>query len=169
MSHSVNHLLDWLRDAHAMKQQAEQIQRGELQRIQHYPELKQKLEQHLEETLLQQKLLENAIHRLGGTPSVLKDLGGRLLAFGQILSGTVFSDEVVKSVMSLYVFANLEIASYRILVAAAEALGDEETRATCERLLNQEIDMAGWLLEYLPQVTHTFLARSDMQNVSAKR
>lgn len=169
MKESQNHLLDWLRDAHAMELQAEQVMRGELRRIQSYPEFKLRVERHLEDTVAQQKLLESCINRLGGAPSRVKDLGAQLLAVGQTLSGTIFKDEVVKAAMSMYVFENLEIASYRILIASAEALGDEETRASCQRILNQEIEMSSWLLEYLPQLTQTFLARSDMKNVSAKR
>ena len=33
-------LLDWLRDAHAMEQQAESMLKGQAERLEHYPELK---------------------------------------------------------------------------------------------------------------------------------
>jgi len=51
MTESAEHLLDWLRDAHAMEQQAEQMLRAQSGRLEHYPELKTRIDQHLEETL----------------------------------------------------------------------------------------------------------------------
>jgi ferritin-like metal-binding protein YciE len=41
------HLLDWLRDAHAMEQQAEKMLRAQSERLEHYPKLKTRIDQHL--------------------------------------------------------------------------------------------------------------------------
>jgi ferritin-like metal-binding protein YciE len=57
MADANEHLLDWLRDAHAMEQQAEQMLKAQAGRLEHYPELKARTEQHLQETLGQQKLV----------------------------------------------------------------------------------------------------------------
>mgnify|MGYP002716823196 CR=1 FL=1 len=37
------HLLDWLRDAHAMEQQAEKMLKAQAERLEHYPELKARI------------------------------------------------------------------------------------------------------------------------------
>lgn len=50
MSNPQEHLLDWLRDAHAMEQQAEQMLKAQASRIENYPKMKARVEQHLEET-----------------------------------------------------------------------------------------------------------------------
>ena len=47
-------LLDWLRDAHAMEQQAESMLKGQAERLEHYPELKGRIVRHIEETQGQQ-------------------------------------------------------------------------------------------------------------------
>lgn len=57
---------------------------------------------------------------------------------------------------------------YRILIAAAEAVGDAQTRSVCEIILQQEIEMANWLYEHIPTVTSEFLRR-DAMDVDAKR
>ena len=44
------HLLAWLRDAHAMEEQAETLLSSQISRLKHYPDLRGKLEEHLEET-----------------------------------------------------------------------------------------------------------------------
>jgi ferritin-like metal-binding protein YciE len=162
-------LLDWLRDAHAMEQQAESMLKAQSERLEHYPELKAGIDVHLQETLGQQKLLEECLKRLGGSSSTLKDLTGKAMAFGQAVGGSLMSDEVIKGAMSGYVFENLEIASYTVLIAAAEAAGDTQTAAACEQILAQEEAMAAWLKERLPEITQAFLARSAMQGQEAKR
>ncbi|MEE1892776.1 DUF892 family protein [Pseudomonas otitidis] len=169
MEKTQTHLLDWLRDAHAMEQQAEQMLKAQSSRLEHYPDLKARIDQHLEETLGQQKLLEEALARLGSSPSTLKDIGGKLMAFGQAVGGMTATDEVIKGAMAGYVFENMEIASYTVLIAAAQAAGDVETQRACERILPQEVAMADWLREHLPRLTEAFLARSEAPETPAKR
>jgi ferritin-like metal-binding protein YciE len=169
MTDPKEHLLDWLRDAHSMEQQAEQMLRAQSGRLDHYPELKARIDQHLEETLGQQKLVAQCIERLGGTTSTIKDIAAKVMAFGQAAGGMAMSDEVVKGAISSYVFENLEIASYTSLISAAEAVGDLETKEACEKILPQEISMAQWLLEHLPDVTQRYLALSATPGVEAKK
>ncbi|QBI02325.1 ferritin-like domain-containing protein [Pseudoduganella albidiflava] len=169
MTTDVNeNLNDWLRDAHAMEQQAEKMLTAQAERLEHYPELKARIVQHIEETRGQQGLLDECMARRGVSNSVLKDLGGKLMAFGQAVGGMTVSDEVVKGAMAGYVFENLEIASYTALIAAAQQAGDTTTQAACERIIVQEKAMAAWLLEHLPQLTQAFLARSATPGLEAK-
>jgi ferritin-like metal-binding protein YciE len=162
-------LLDWLRDAHAMEQQAEKMLKAQSERLEHYPQLKARIDQHIEETLGQQQLVDQCLARLGGSSSTLKDMGGKLMAFGQAVGGSLMSDEVIKGAMAGYVFENMEIASYTALIAAAKEAGDTETQAACEQILPQEIAMAEWLLEHLPELTQAFLRRSADPDKEAKR
>lgn len=162
-------LLDWLRDAHAMEQQAENMLKAQSKRLEHYPELKARIDQHIEETHDQQKSIDECLTRLGGKSSSIKDLTGRLMAFGQAVGGSLMSDEVIKGAMAGYVFENVEIAAYRVLITAAKAAGDQETETACERILHQEIAMAQWLLEHLPKLTEAFLARSADPDLEAKK
>ena len=162
-------LLDWLLDAHAMEQQAEKMLKAQSERLEHYPQLKARIDQHIEETLGQQQLIDQCLARLGGSLSTLKDMGGKLMAFGQAVGGSLMSDEVIKGAMAGYVFENMEIASYTALIAAAKEAGDSETQAACEKILPQEIAMAEWLLEHLPELTQAFLRRSADPDKAAKR
>jgi len=163
------HLLDWLRDAHAMEQQAETMLKGQASRIEHYPILKARIEEHIQETIGQRELLEGCIKRLGGSPSVLKDVMGKMAAFGQAVGGMTASDEIVKGAMAGYVFEHFEIASYTALIAAAKTAGDPETARVCEEILAQEEAMADWLAAHLPEVTEEFLVRDATPGVEAKK
>jgi ferritin-like metal-binding protein YciE len=163
------HLLDWLRDAHAMEQQAEQMLKAQSARIDNYPQIKARIDQHIEETLGQQRLLEGCLERLGGLPSAVKDAMGKVTAFGQAFGGMFASDEIVKGAMAGYVFEHMEIASYTALIAAADHAGDSETRRVCEQILPQEEAMAKWLRDNLPEVTKAFLTRAATPGVEAKK
>ncbi|ALS94854.1 ferritin-like domain-containing protein [Xanthomonas oryzae] len=160
--------MDWLRDTHAMEQQAEQMLKAQAAHIAHYPQRKARIEQHLEETLGQQRLVESCIERLGGSPSVIKDAMGKLAAFGQAMGGMTTSDEIVKGAMASYVFETLEIATCTALLGAARMVGDIETQRVCEQILPQEQAMADWLLAHLPELTEEFLVRDATSGVTAK-
>lgn len=137
-------------------------------RLEHYPALRARIVEHIDETRWQRDQLESCLTRLGSGPSTVKDLGGKLMAFGQGLGGMLVSDEVVKGAMAGYVFENMEIASYTVLIAAAEAAGDLQTREVCRQIIAQEQAMALWLLEHLPSTTNSFLERSATPGVDAK-
>jgi ferritin-like metal-binding protein YciE len=162
-------LLDWLRDAHAMEQQAEKMLKAQSDRLEHYPDLKARIDQHIEETLGQQKLIDECLSRIGGSSSTIKDMTGKLMAFGQAIGGSMMSDEVVKGAMAGYVVENMEIATYTVLIAAAEAAGDAQTKAACEKILPQEQAMAKWLLDHLPEITKAFMIRSENPDLEAKK
>ncbi|EJN08365.1 hypothetical protein PMI40_01327 [Herbaspirillum sp. YR522] len=151
-----------------MEQQAESMLKAQAGRIEHYPDLKARIEQHLQETLGQKQILEDCIARLDSSPSVLKDLSGRIAAFGQAVGGMTQSDEVIKGAMAGYVFENLEIATYTTLIAAARQAGDTQTEQACKEIIEQEKAMSAWLLNQLPLLTQQFLLRDAAPHTQAK-
>lgn len=152
-------LLDWLRDAHAMEIQAEQVLSTTAGRIEHYPELRAQLERHLKETRRHVDLLRGCIERLGGSTSIIKDTAARLTGFAQAMSGVFVGDEIVKASLGSYVFEQMEIASYKIVIAAADVCGDSETKRVCRAILREEEAMAQWLDEHLPAISRKYLSR----------
>ncbi|UAW97510.1 ferritin-like domain-containing protein [Halopseudomonas nanhaiensis] len=165
----VKNLVDWLRDAHAMEQQAETMLKAQSERLEHYPELRARIEEHITETQGQRELIEQCLARYDASPSGIKDFGGKMMAFAQGVGGSIMTDEVVKGAAMGYVFENLEIASYTVLIAAAKEVGDTETQRACETIIEQEIAMAQWLKDHLPQVVSAFLTRDAAPDAVAKR
>jgi ferritin-like metal-binding protein YciE len=164
-----DHLLAWLRDAHAMEMQAETMLNAQISRLKHYPDLRRKLEEHLAETKRQAASVDDCISRLGGDTSAVKDTMAKMVAFGQGLSGLFVDDEVIKGSLASYTFEQMEIASYKILIAAAEAVGDSTTAAICTRILREEEAMAEWLSQQTPQLVRAFLQLDQIPGVAAKR
>lgn len=168
-SRASEHLMDWLKDAHAMEEQAETMLKGMASRIESYPDLHQRIEQHIEETKEQQRLIRGCIKRRGADTSLLKDLTGKATATFQGFSGMLVSDEVVKGSMFSFAFENLEIAAYSQLQEAASYVGDAETAEVCGRILLEERAMAQWLEHNSPALVRHFLARADNPEAQAKR
>lgn len=160
-------LAQWLRDAHAMEEQALTMLDAQASRLEHYPELKARIQQHITETQGQEKRIKACLDRHGGT-SITKDTAGKAMAMMQGLGGVFASDEVVKGAMASYAFEHFEISAYRALIGAAESAGDPETKRVCEEILEEEEAMAAWLAEHLPAVTQRYLERED-SGAEAKR
>ena len=56
MESAEENLMAWLRDAHAMETQAVQMLEGQAQRLESYPELRAKVQDHLQETRRQAEM-----------------------------------------------------------------------------------------------------------------
>lgn len=165
---SPKHLEDWLRDAHAMEKQAEKMLETQASRLEHYPQLKNRIEQHITETRGQVEKIEQCLALLGTDTSAVKDMGGKLAAFGQGMSGMMASDEVVKGSMASYAFEHFEISSYKALIQAAEKVGKPDIARICEEILREEEAMADWLSKNLDDTTRQFLERSEHDDLRAK-
>lgn len=141
------HYHDWLRDAHAMEKQAESMLESMASRIENYPDIKARIEQHISETKHQITMLEEVLDRNGISRSVLKDSMSKMAAMGQSIGGMFPSDEIVKGSISGYVFEQFEIACYTSLLAAAKKAGDTASIPTIEAILKEEMQMADWLIK----------------------
>jgi ferritin-like metal-binding protein YciE len=159
MAVSRENLTAWLRDAHAMENQAIEILEKQGNRLEHYPELRARVRTHLEESRRQAERVEDCLHQLGTDTSSLKTAAGKLIGTAQQLSGLFASDEVLKSGIADYAFEHYEIASYKMLIAAATEAGEHEVRRSLEENLREEEAMAEWLGQHLPEVTRQYLHR----------
>ena len=150
-------LNQWLRDAHAMELQAQQMMEGMARRIERYPELKARLDQHIDETRRQAESVKQCLDRRENGTSGMKNLAGRAMGLAQAISGAFAGDEIVKGSMAGYTFEHMEIAAYKILIATAEEAGDPETKRVCEGILHEEEAMAEWLENNLDGIALRFL------------
>ncbi|WP_274423180.1 ferritin-like domain-containing protein [Chelativorans sp. YIM 93263] len=162
-------LNQWLRDAHAMEQQAEQMLEAQARRIENYPELKERIERHITETRSQKEKLETRLAARNTSASGMKDIAGQFSAMMQGVGGALADDEVAKGILASYTFEHMEIGSYRMLVAAAEAAGDTETARVCEEICREEEAMASWLEDHMSEITRAYLMREEVSPEAAKR
>ena len=77
-----------LKNAHALENQALELMNRQVERIENYPDIKARLQQHIQETHDQIARLERVLESLGESRSVLKDnalsLTGNMAAITQL-------------------------------------------------------------------------------------
>jgi ferritin-like metal-binding protein YciE len=155
-SHSV--FITGLKNAHAMETQALSIMRPQLDRIENYPEVAQRLQQHIAETEGQLERLEQILDAHDEDKSGLKDMAmsmaGGMGAIGHAMAG----DEILKNAMANYAFEHYEIAAYRALITVAKAGGGSSALPMLQQNLDEEQAMAQWLDQNLDAVTMKYLS-----------
>lgn len=150
-----------LKNAHAMENQAVSIIKPQLKRIENYPQVARRLEQHLQETDNQMKRIEDILGSLDEDHSAMKDwmlsAGGRMAAIGHSMA----DDEILKNSIANFAFENYEIAAYNSLLIMAEMGGFQSAMAALRENLSEEESMARWLSENLREVTAEFVTRHE--------
>ena len=145
-------LIEGLRNAYALEGQALEITERQAERLEHYPALRARIQQHVDETRQQQALVEQCLNRLGTSPSTFKEMAMSLMGNLQAMAHAMAGDEVLKNTFGSYALEHFEIASYRALEAAAMAIEDHETARVCREIAAEEEEMARWLEQRLPSI-----------------
>lgn len=157
-----------LRNAHAMENQALSIMKPQVSRIEHYPEVALRLQQHIDETEGQITRLESVLEALGENHSALKDmalsLGGTMAAIGH----TAAPDEILKNSFANFAFENFEIAAYKSLIALASQASNTEAVQLLTENLDEELAMADWLDENIEAVTLQYAALRESGQTAKK-
>ena len=148
--------LTGLKNAHAMEKQALSIMTPQVQRIEHYPEVAERLREHIAETNDQITRLDEIFDALGSRASALKDtvlgVAGELAAVGHSFAG----DEILKNSFANYAFEHFEMASYKSLLTLSEYSGLDRFRTALEQNFREEVAMAEWIDQSLPLVTRRY-------------
>ncbi len=161
MTSARDHLLDWLRDAHAMEEQAKSLLNTQISRFQSYPEVVPRLKQHLEETEHQRVAIAECLTQLGSDTSSMKDVATKMMANMQGFGHMMSTDEVLKHMLASHAFERFEAASYHSLIAAAEYANEPRVAAVARDILAEEEDMGDWVWRNIPDLTQKFLQRSE--------
>jgi ferritin-like metal-binding protein YciE len=148
-------LNQWLSDAHAMEIEVASLLETQSRRMHDHPDLKTRFELHLRETQAQRQKLEPYLER---NPRVVaqsakSDSGDA--------DEPMDRDELLKFATNFYVSKYREIAAYRVLLSAAEAVEDSEVAELCEEMLWIEDAMAAWLRVKLPELVRDCLTEHD--------
>ena len=150
-------LIGWLNDAYAMEQAQIPVLENHAKDARAYPHIQQRDEQHLEETRRHAEMVRGCLERLGEKPSRTKSMLGTVFGNVQSVMTGAAEDEIVKNCLMDFAAENLEIASYSALITAARELGETEIASTCERILDDERQMAHFIEDNLPNAVRDTL------------
>ena len=157
-SHTRDVYVTGLKNAHAMENQALSIMRPQVTRLEHYPEVAARLQEHITETEGQLERLQRLLEVAGDSSSSLKDTALSALGSMAALGHVPAKDEVLKNSLANHAFENYEIAAYTSLIAAARACGDTAALPVLEHNLLEEERMAAWIRQHIGSVTETYIA-----------
>lgn len=161
-------LMDSLRNAHAMEKQAIESTEKQIDRLEHYPELRAWVRDHVESSRSQRERIRQCLERRGGDASSVKDMALGFMGNVQDLTGTLAADEVVKNAITDYGFKYYEIGAYECLRAAAQAVGDGQTVGVVDEIIREEEALADRLRPILPQVMASYMGK-ESAGAEAKR
>jgi ferritin-like metal-binding protein YciE len=161
-------LIVGLRNAYGLEGQALSTMENVHSRLEHYPQLKAAVGQHIEETKRQQQMMEQLLGRFGESPSTIKEMAMKLAGNLQSMFHASASDEVLKNLFALYAFEHFEQASYMSLIAMAEDCGETEVVQVCRQILQQEEATGQKLREMIKPITQAYLQREAADMASAR-
>jgi ferritin-like metal-binding protein YciE len=150
-----------LRNAHAMEVQARELMERQSERLTDYPEVRQKVTEHLRETEQQLKRLETCLESFGESSSTLKDTAQSVAANAMAMAHSMAGDEILKNTFGNNAFEHFEIAAYKSLLALAGPAGAESAKSALETSLREEEKMAAWIDANVEKVTMEYLAREQ--------
>jgi ferritin-like metal-binding protein YciE len=148
-----------LQNAHALEKQATQLMNRQIERLEHYPEMKQLLVEHARETEGQIQRLDDILHSLGEDSSTLKDTATQLMGNMAALAHTPMADEILKDTFANHAFENFEIAAYTSLISMAEAAGYSQYVPQLRETLEEERKAARMIFEQVEPITMKYLQR----------
>ncbi len=141
---------------HAVEKQALAIVTPQIARLEHYPEVADRLRLHRDETDAQIARLDEILAGFDTSGSFLKDtalsMSGGMAALGHSVAG----DEILKNTFANYAFEHFEIASYKSIITLAEDGGFAGATSSLQQSLREEQSMAQWLDDALPQITRKY-------------
>ncbi|ONF95337.1 ferritin-like domain-containing protein [Sphingomonas jeddahensis] len=143
-------------NAHAVEKQALSIMTPQVERIENYPEVADRLRLHIEETNGQIARLDEILAGFDTSSSALKDLGLSMTGGMAALTHSVAGDEIIKNSFANYAFEHFEIAAYKSLLVMAEDGGFANATPLLKQSLGEEEAMAQWIDEALPMVTRRY-------------
>lgn len=159
-SQAAEEYVEGLRSAHALEMQATQLIHRQLERIESYPEVAAVLRRHGDETQRQIERLEGLLDEMGSGRSALKDIATQISGNMAALMHTAMSDEILKNHFANVAFEAFEQASYRSLIAMAQASGHAAHVPILQATLDEEERTFATLMGMTAALSDTYLARA---------
>ena len=149
-----------LRNQHAVENQAIELLERQIGRLENYPEMVERMRQHVTESQEQARRIEELLGDLGTSHSGFKDTVMSFMGNMAAMAHAPAQDEVMKNSLANFAFEHYEIASYKSLLTLADATGHGTAISALRQSLGEEEAMAKWIDEHLADTTLKFLARS---------
>lgn len=146
-----------LRNMHALEMTAIEMTKRQIERLEHYPEMAARLQQHFTESEEQARRLETILERHGSNSSSAKNTVTSIMGNVAAALHTPASDEVLKNTFANYAFEHQEIAAYKSLIVMAERVGDSVSVGSLRQSLAEEEAMAEFIQGQIVPTTNRYM------------
>ena len=146
-----------LRNAHAMETQAREMMERQAERLDNYPDVRARVEEHLRETVGQIQRIDRLLASAGESSSALKDATQSFMGNMAAMAHTVMPDEILKNTFANNAFEHFEIAAYKSLMSLADISGASSAIPLLEASLKEEEAMAAWIDQHIDSVTRSYV------------
>ena len=147
-----------LRNMHALEQTAIELTERQVERLEHYPEMKAQLEKHHTESQEQARRLEAILQRHGTSPSAVKSTVSSVMGNVAAALHAPAPDEILKNTFANFAFEHQEIAAYTSLIAMAEQIGDTAAIPSLRQSLSEEQAMAKFIEQAIVPTTQKYMS-----------
>ncbi|HEY6053379.1 MAG TPA: DUF892 family protein [Gaiellaceae bacterium] len=141
MSDVEEQLVKHIDEAYAMEQNVLRMLDGMISTTDD-PEIVRELEHHKIQTEGHAERMKERLSANGGTPSMVKELGGILGAMMKMPLDLARGEKAGRNARDGYATEHMEIAAYELLARIAERAGDQETVRACREIVEEEREMA---------------------------
>lgn len=149
-----------LRNAHAMEREAISMMENQISSLETYPEVKSRLQNHLDETRAQDERLEHILGELGEDRSTFKDTVMGFMGSANSMAASMADDAILKATFANFAFENFETAAYKSLLKMAELDGSAFAIPLLQQSLNEEMAMSRWIEDHIEDVTERYVKLS---------
>jgi ferritin-like metal-binding protein YciE/hemerythrin superfamily protein len=146
-----------LKNIHAAARDGRNMVETQLERVEQYPKLKQKLRSHLGEKNAQLERVERILEKYDESPSKMKDAAMSIAAALGSAATMPAKDEILKNSLNMLALATYEAASYETLMLFGEAAGDVEALPELQKCVSEERGLASFIEEHLRSTAVRFL------------
>lgn len=146
-------LIEWLNNAYLMEQEMIPILENHARGAMDLPEVRERLDQHYAETVAHREQVARCLRLVGAEPPLVRAMAAEATGMVRGMASLLPRDAVLADLVSDYAAESREIAVYTALIAAARALNQPEIAAICSQVLNDEVEMAVWIEEHIPEIT----------------
>jgi ferritin-like metal-binding protein YciE len=156
-------LLNEARNLHAIQKNAKAMMLKVIDRLDHYPDAKARLEAHLGDKDAEMANLEQLLESEGQSASGAKDslMSGMGSMTAMLTSG--LEDDVIRTSMLTFGLAQYEIAAYEGMVLLARRAGRDDAVPLVEDCLRREKAMAEWLHSHMAPTLERYLQLSESE------
>jgi ferritin-like metal-binding protein YciE len=155
------YLEKWLKDAYAMERSGASEMEKQLRDFDEYPEIRERIERHLEETKEHAAEIAQCLSILGYKVPAIRDAVIKALAGIAVVTNPMGEDRVLKNLLMNAALERLEIAAYSSLIVAAEECGESVIFSACNRILKQEQETERWYEDLIPVVAGSFITTRE--------